>query len=388
MNVQVNIKAATARMKSFLAKHGGTAKHSEVLELVAGMCGFDSYRAMKAGAKPQVYDGPILGGIRATTWDDKYEARTLEDEKHVVFRSTAVDWQLGQDPTIGLDEVPEVRRQKYDVVMENYGCQFRLLLKPAGVGLDNFDGKNVLDMLIEVNEGVPCVHLTNDPADATLVSIFATAKGLLVRPDDGVWMCASNYGVPTVLKELAAEACGEDYVHNAYVALLDTAEKYRDDSQPVEAIPLPAGVAAQPEAIRELPHARSVVECPVSRRFVGSYVTVVFDRNADSQGKRLGVDVSLFDVDGVPGDDDMVVTMSTFPVDSPFDTLHSTARHLADLVSFFVAADYSMGQLRPMILSVVEAPEPLTFIQELSDLVYHASDKFEAFKVLTLKVGK
>lgn len=382
MNVQVNIKAATARVKAFLASHGGDAKHSEVMELVAGMCGFDSYRAMKAVTEKGEYSG-----VRAIAEQGKGESRSLEDESRVVFRSTALDWQLADNPNISLDEVPEEFRRKYDVIVEQYGYQFRMLLKPVGVDIDNFDGQPVLDVLVEINQGVPCLHMTNDPADEMLLTVFSTEKGLLVRPGDGDWMSAGAIGVPAVLSELAKEACGADYV-NSYVALLDTAEKYRDESEPEAAVSLSPDVAASPLAPRELPHARSVVELPVSRRFVGSYATVVFDRGADIQGKRLGVDVSLFDVDGVPGDDDVVVTMSTLPVDSPFDTLHSTARHLADLVSFFVAADYSMGQLRRMILSVVESPEPLAFVQELSDLVYHASDKFEAFKAMTLKVSK
>lgn len=384
MNVQVNIKAATARVKSFLAAHGGDAKHSEVLELVAGMCGFDSYRAMKAISEAPAYDGPIIGQIRKTTWDDKHEKRTLEDDKHVVFRSTAVDWELGQNPDIGFDEVPEVRRQKYDVVLEDFGCQFRFLVKPVGVGLDNFDGKAVLDMMVEINEGLPCIHITNDPADAMLVSVFATEMGLLIRPDDAEWLRADSFGVPGVLSELAKEACGEADMHKSYVAVLDTAEKYREDPKPLT----PAEVA--PEQIRsqsnvglELPLARSPLLCPVNRHHVDSYVTVGYKRAEE----QIHLEVNMYDVDGVPGDDDWIGAATTFTAATSIETLHQTASKLAALIVFFIEAGYSMGALRRMILSVVQSPFPQLLVQDLSNIAYLAPTKHKAFEEVTEKLS-
>jgi hypothetical protein len=380
MNVQVNIKAATTRVKSFLSSHGGSAKHSEVLELVAGMCGFDSYRAMKAVSAKEEYSG-----VRLSVAPGPDGLRPLEDENRVVHRSTAVDWQLAGNPNISLDIVPQELRRKYDVVVEEYEQQFRVLLKPVGVGLDNFDGTPVLDMLVEISEGVPCVHITNDPADGMLVSVFATEQGLLVRPGDGEWMSAASERVPAVLLELAKEACGEKYVKDSYVAVLDTAEKYRDDQPEVEASTPASYVEAAMARIRQkFPQVHCIVAGPVSRKLVGSKVAVDFGWGNSSE--PLAVLVSLIDGEGIAGDEDFVQAMSHFPEDVDYSALEPMARKLAELVAFFTSADYSMGTLRPMIVSVVESSEPDHFVQELLDIAFAADDKYKAFDEITRKV--
>jgi hypothetical protein len=231
MNVNINIKSATACLKSFVKNSGGQAQHSEVLELLAKMCGFDCYRAMKAqtegGAKLIT---AIQGQIRHTTAAPA-AGQLLEDPKHVVYRSTAVDWRLADDPNIGLDEVPQEQRRKYDFIVEEYGSQFRVMVKPDGANIESYAGQPVLDMLVEVNEGVPCVHLTNDPSDAMLLTVFGTGEGILARPDDGVWGNASR-DLPETLSKLVSSACNDNERHKALVCVLDTGEKYAKDAMP------------------------------------------------------------------------------------------------------------------------------------------------------------
>jgi hypothetical protein len=231
MNVNINIKSATACLKSFVEKSGGQAQHSAVLELLAKMCGFDCYRAMKAQA-----DGsanlvtPIQGQIRHTT-AAPVAGQSLEDPTHVVYRATAVDWRLADDPKIGLDEVPQEQRRKYDFIVEEYGSQFRVMLKPEGIDMDSFPGQPLLDMLVEVNEGVPCVHLTNDPSDAQLLTVFGTSEGILARPDDGQWGTASR-DLPDSLSKLVDSACDPRERHSAQVCILDTGKKYGEERVP------------------------------------------------------------------------------------------------------------------------------------------------------------
>jgi len=228
MNVNINIKSATACLKSFVEKSGGQAQHSAVLELLAKMCGFDCYRAMKAQAEGGAnLVTPIQGQIRHTTAAPG-AGQLLEDPKHVVYRSTAVDWRLADDPTIGLDEVPQEQRRKYDFIVEEYGSQFRVMVKPEGIDLESFPGQPLLDMLVEVNEGVPCVHLTNDPSDAQLLTVFGTSEGILARPDDGEWGTASR-DLPETLSKLVDSACDPRERHAAQVCVLDTGKKYGAD---------------------------------------------------------------------------------------------------------------------------------------------------------------
>lgn len=231
MNVNINIKSATACLKSFVKNSGGQAQHSEVLELLAKMCGFDCYRAMKAQAEGGAeLITPVQGQIRHTT-AAAAAGQLLEDPNHVVFRSTAVDWRLADDPNIGLDEVPHDQRRKYDFIVEEYGSQFRVMVKPNGADVDTYAGQPVLDMLIEVNEGVPCVHLTNDPSDAMLLTVFGTGEGILARPDDGEWGIASR-DLPDTLSTLVSSVCGPNELHNSRVCVLDTGMKYAKEEQP------------------------------------------------------------------------------------------------------------------------------------------------------------
>jgi hypothetical protein len=381
MNVQVNTQAATSRIKNFIKAHGGDAKHSEVLELVAGICGFDSYRAMKAVSETAACTSPILGQVRG---------RQLEDPQCVVYKTTAVDWQLAGNPEIGFEDLPANHRTKYDVVFEQYGDQFRILVKPEGVDVDTFDGRAVLDMMLEIDNGVPCVHMTNDPADAVLVSVFSTEQGLLVRPDDGEWMRADQYEVPAVLNQLANKVCNPAELDGAYVSLLDTAKKYKDDTVVVApAVKVQVVSAVTPvlaPAPSPLPHARTALVQPVKRKHVGAAVEVTFDRSNDEAGLHLWVDVNLLDVEGVVGDADHVGGMSHYGIGAAPHELHQMAGKLAELIAFFVEGGYSMSELTVFITAILKTDAPHLLVETLVNLVFDAETKQGAYDDVLLKL--
>lgn len=230
MQVNVNPSVAAKRVTQFIKTHGGTATHSEALELVAQICGFESYRALKAADTKTPTASPLQGMIRTAYARQGVAApRPLEEPNKVVFRASAVDWRLADNPQANTDEVPQSHRRRYDVVVEHFGSQLRCLMKPEGVHMDNFEGQPVLDMLLEINEGIPCVHMTNDPADAMCVTVLGHAQGLIVRPDDGEWLHAGDGAVPAELKLAAKAACGSNLA-TAYVSVLDTASKYAADN--------------------------------------------------------------------------------------------------------------------------------------------------------------
>jgi len=218
MSFKSSTKAAVAQLKSFIEAHGGQAQHSEMLELVAHMQGFDSFRAMKAVKEKEIRSVAVIDPNN----------RALESEAYIVHKASVVDWQLADNPQISEEDLPLTMRTKYEVILEQCGAQFRVLMKPEGVNLDNFEGKPVLDLLIEINEGVPCVHLTNDPGDEMLLAVFATGQGLLLRRDGGELLSAQDRDAPVLLRELAKEACGQVNLIDAHVIVMDTAEKYKD----------------------------------------------------------------------------------------------------------------------------------------------------------------
>jgi hypothetical protein len=379
MNVQVNLKSAAKSIKDFVKAHGGSAKHSEALELVAKICGFNSYRAMKAVAEQPEYAGPLIGQIRNTFGQYDNEGRTLEDPKQVVYRAKTVDWRLADDPEADFDEVPKNCRTQYDFIVEQYGHQFRVMMKPEGVGLDTFEGSAILDMMLEINNGVPCAHLTNDPSDAMLVTVFGTGQGIIVRPDDGEWMRADRDAVPDSLRELAIEVCGgEMKLDESFTSLHDTAKKYRDDES---AEPQLQGNKPQ------LPQARMDIVHPVRRQDVGSFVQVSFDPLIDEEKKHLWLDFDLLDKDNCLGDDDHFGCLSGYPIQGPYDAPLQLANALSQLIAFFVEAGYSMRQLSSMMTDIVEADHPHEFAKELLDLAFAAVDKHSAYKQVLLKIA-
>lgn len=426
MNVQVNTNKAVSAVKAFLQSHGGDAKHSEVLELVANICGFQNYRAMAA-----VTGETSRGSKKKVTSSE--QGRPIETEENVVFRATVEDWNKDERPNSPV----------YDIIFENNGENFRVLMKPQGTHLDNFQGHPVLDVNFEVNDGVPCAHMTNDVADAMALSVFGTGGGLLVRPDDGEWMTADSSGVPAALGELAQEACSDKQLHTAYAAVIDTKEKYSDDDYGVtirkeqairqyvelsvtEALDdvdsststqahrerqfaklermmddearaegdrrvkvilsnqthTASGAKLDDEKKAELPSTRAKVVHPIKRKDVGAVVEVSFDDTIDEAGEHLWLDVDLYNEAGEIEDDDHVGCLSSYEIGASVQELRRLTNSLSALVAFFVSAGYSMGALEGLVVSVMEHPTeaPHVVAQLCMNIAQSAPDKHTAYQ--------
>jgi hypothetical protein len=163
MYVNVNPANMARSIQAFVNANGGGASYSSALELVARMCGFDAYRAQKAYA----------------------EANAKKDS--VVFETTFYAWDRADATELGMsDTQTDLRNVPYRLIVERDGDQFRLCIVPDAVKDPIHSvGQNVLDIMLEINEGLPCLHLTNDPAGEMLLTVFGHAGGLLVREDEG-----------------------------------------------------------------------------------------------------------------------------------------------------------------------------------------------------------
>jgi hypothetical protein len=385
MQVQVNVKTAAKRVKQFIEAAGGETTHSEILELIAEVGGFDSYRALQAAstkAPKAVAQVPELG--ESTSLDAG--VRLLENPASVVFSATAQDWQLDGKQAVSVDEVPAENRTKYDFIVEQDGSQFRVLMKPEGVHLDNFEGRAVLDMLVEINEGLPCVHMTNDPADVMLVTVFATGEGLLVREDGGEWMRADDHGAPDNLVALAEETCRGSELSEVHLAVLDTADKYSESEKPTESDPSPTQVSSAPTpAVRVFPHARTNLVLPVARKHVGSYVTVEFE-HSKTEPAMLNAWVKLFDEDGVCGDEDAVLVLtrlSTITIDMRF---RKFADNVAQLTAFFIEGGFDMGDLSNILQGIAADDDGPHRAERMVDEAQKAADRNEAYELVTALV--
>jgi hypothetical protein len=160
MYVNVNPASMARAIQGFVRAAGGEASYSSALELVAHMSGFDAYRAQKAYA----------------------EANARKDD--IVFETVLHAWDEGEEQ--GKPSQVERRKEAYRFQVEKFGDQLRLSIAPEDVkDLMASDGRNVLDVMLEINQGLPCLHMTNDPAGEMLLSVFGHAGGLLVREDEG-----------------------------------------------------------------------------------------------------------------------------------------------------------------------------------------------------------
>lgn len=385
MQVQVNVKTAAKRLTQFIKEVGGDVKHSDVLELIAEIGGYDSYRAMLAVSPQDAMPVDQAAEVKAST-PESAGVRLLENPERVVFSATAVDWQLAGNTERSLDEVPAENRTPYDFIVEQEGSsQFRVLLKPAGVHLDNFEGQNVLDMLIEINEGRPCVHMTNDPADVMLVTVFATGEGLLVREDGGEWMRGDSHNAPAGLVALALETGRGSDLREAHLAVLDTAAKYADCEKQTEFFLSSIPVKAPAAAIRTFPHARTNIVHPVYRKHVDWYVTVKFE-NAKTEPGMLNAWVELFDAEGVCGDEDAVLLLMRTTTGASDAQLKKFADNVAQLTAFFVEAGFDMSDLSRILQGIAADDDAPHRADRMVYEAFNANDRNEAYDLVTALV--
>lgn len=387
MQIQVNVKTAAKRVTQFIKDAGGEAKHSDILELIAEIGGYDSYRAMLAASSEGKLPVDQAVDAKVPAHGDA-EVRLLENPERVVFSATAVEWQLAGKTERSLEEVPQENRTPYDFIVEQEGSsQFRVLVKPVGVHLDNFEGRNVLDMLIEINEGRPCVHLTNDPADVMLVTVFATGEGLLVREDGGEWMRGDDSNAPASLVALATEVGRGSDLSEAHLAVLNTADKYSESEKPTASnlSPLTAAVVCEPA--QAFPHARTNLVYPVRRQHVDSYVTVGFEQSKTEPG-MLNAWVQLFDAEGVCGDEDAVLLLVRMSTGASDTQLKKFADNVSQLTAFFIEGGFDMGELSKILQALAEDDQAPNQAEKIFKEALDSDSHDDAYELITaLMVG-
>lgn len=104
-------------------------------------------------------------------------------EPSPLFEGPMLDWNLEQDPQ---DEslAEKIRQARYRVKVQRDGSQLYVDIAPAHQVPDELEGRAQLSLFIEVNQGLPCVHLSNDLYGDQVLTIFGAAEGLYLRPND------------------------------------------------------------------------------------------------------------------------------------------------------------------------------------------------------------
>lgn len=123
---------------------------------------------------------------------DRMEAESLElvlqlraqpvgVEEDLLYQGPMLDWQV-QEGT-ALSDLPAHAQQAFNVCVKRSGHQFYVDIAPRHSSPEEIDDADQLSLFIEVNEGVPCVHLTNQLYGDQVLTVFSTAQGLFLRAD-------------------------------------------------------------------------------------------------------------------------------------------------------------------------------------------------------------
>ena len=123
-----------------------------------------------------------LVGELAAVLVEQARAPAESPDEGLFYQGPMFDWQVLES---GLDSVPEALRQRYEMTLKQAksGSQFYLDIAPQHKEIEELDGRPQLGVIVEVNQGVPCVHLTNSIYGDQVLSVFATEDGLYLRPE-------------------------------------------------------------------------------------------------------------------------------------------------------------------------------------------------------------
>lgn len=148
-------------------------KHTQALEVLARMDGARNLATWQA---------------RDEQAEDASKARPLEG----IYAAALQDWQVGEVDDAELS--PEQRRT-FGVRVERTPASLLIDLALPHCDVDELEGTDQLTLMVEVNNGKPCVHIAAGVTADTGLSVFGTAEGLQVRFDeDG----QNSFGTMTV----------------------------------------------------------------------------------------------------------------------------------------------------------------------------------------------
>lgn len=102
-----------------------------------------------------------------------------EDPADVLLNESIQDWRLAEG--YSKNELPPEDCDTYQLRVTRNSNQFFVDIALPHTKVEELDGTPGLSLFIEINEGLPCVHVTNEVYGDQLLSIFGVAEGLVVR---------------------------------------------------------------------------------------------------------------------------------------------------------------------------------------------------------------
>lgn len=150
---------------------------------------------------------------------DNGPAPATTAEEKPLFEGPMLDWAI-HDGMQG--QLLEHQLARYAVKVQRSSSQFFVDIVPEGAGPQDLSGKNQMSLFIEINDGLPCVHISNDVQGDQVLTVFSTSDGLYLRPNDGDQKIRSSAPDPVDAPSLLAlhqrETANVRVHHNAHIS--------------------------------------------------------------------------------------------------------------------------------------------------------------------------
>lgn len=169
-----DVKAALA-LEATEGSRGVEAALHDVLE-VGGVAFNAPYDLVPIHELPALYRR-LVERLEAQLRDMTQAPETAFRDRALV-NTTAFDWRVQEGHK--LDDIPAHHRNAYNLRVAQDGYQVYVDIEPKAKEDDA-----QLSLFIEINEGLPCVHMTHKIFGDMVLSVFATKEGLYCRSGDG-----------------------------------------------------------------------------------------------------------------------------------------------------------------------------------------------------------
>lgn len=154
------------------------ALHGKVLDL-ARKLSRSLGEPIETVTKPELPVGP-------NPWQTIADSISPAGDRQIYYEGLIYDWRLGANGDNDIDYMPDHHRTPYKIEISNNGphsSQFLLRMAPEHDSPDDIDGRPQIDIFVEINEGVPCLHMSPYFYDGeAAISVFAAeGQKLVVR---------------------------------------------------------------------------------------------------------------------------------------------------------------------------------------------------------------
>lgn len=139
----------------------------------------EPYDRLRLQEWPKAFEGLVHGLIASLTRNAEVKGDGATNQ--CLHAGVMYDWRVGEDglPANHPDASP------YSVVIgrNQSSNQFYVDICPPNTKGNELGGTPQMSLFVEINEGVPCVHMTNEIYGDQVLSVFFTPDGLYLRPD-------------------------------------------------------------------------------------------------------------------------------------------------------------------------------------------------------------